>query len=138
MRKAIYLFFVLMLLVNTSYSQTQEKENTSEEVQRLQVVSNYELFPTDNIWILLKLDTRNGKINQVHFSVDKKYYRGEFVLNDQPLLPWTEADQEKPGRFTLYKTRNLYNFILLDKINGRTWQVQWSLNDEDRFIRPIW
>lgn len=142
MRKAIYLFFALMLLVNNSYSQvqaqTQEKENTSEEVQRLQIVSNYELFPTKNAWIFLKLDTRNGKINQVHYSTDTEHYRGELVVNDKSLLPWTEVDIEKPGRFTLYQTRNVYNFILLDRINGRTWQVQWSLDKEERFILPIW
>lgn len=28
-------------------------------------------------------------------------------------------------------------FILLDQINGRTWQVQWSLEPEKRIVIPI-
>ncbi|WP_282918373.1 hypothetical protein [Porphyromonas macacae] len=137
MKKIVYLFFALMFITKTGYSQTKEERNVSQEVQTSQI-SNYELVPTNNVWVFLKLDTRNGKINQLHFSVDTDSYRGELVVNDEPLLPWTEVGKEKPGRFTLYPTQNTYNFILLDRINGRSWQVQWSLDKEKRFIIPIW
>ena len=33
-------------------------------------------------------------------------------------------------RFKLYPTQNIYTFLLLDTINGRTWQVQWSLDNK--------
>ena len=45
-------------------------------------------------------------------------------LNPNSLL--RSYDDKVNGRFTLYPTQNYYNFILLDQINGRTWQVQWS------------
>jgi hypothetical protein len=32
---------------------------------------------------------------------------------------------------------NIFNFILLDTYDGRTWQVQWGLNDSDRIVVPI-
>ena len=41
------------------------------------------------------------------------------------------------GRFTLYPTKNMYNFILLDQVNGKTWQIQWSIDEENRMIIPI-
>jgi len=34
-------------------------------------------------------------------------------------------------------TENKNDFILLDKIDGRTWQVQWSIELESRVIVPI-
>ncbi|MEI6662551.1 MAG: hypothetical protein WCL01_10525 [Comamonadaceae bacterium] len=44
--------------------------------------------------------------------------------------PDAVATGGKPGRFTLYPTRNMYNFILLDQDVGRTWQIQWSTDKE--------
>ena len=51
--------------------------------------------------------------------------------------PLVTSDEEKAGRFTLYPTQNMYTFILLDKISGHTYQVQWALNEEERFVIPI-
>tara|TARA_B110000902_G_scaffold202997_1_gene230645 strand:- start:316 stop:900 length:585 start_codon:yes stop_codon:yes gene_type:complete len=39
---------------------------------------------------------------------------------------------ERNGRFFLYPTTNIYNFILLDQIDGRTWQVQWNIDKDKR------
>jgi hypothetical protein len=46
-------------------------------------------------------------------------------------------DEELNERFTLYPTQNMYNFILLDQIDGKTWQVQWSTDPELRGVVPI-
>ncbi|MBU3556248.1 hypothetical protein ICN18_01230 [Polynucleobacter sp. Ross1-W9] len=32
-------------------------------------------------------------------------------------------------RFVLYKTQNMWNFLLLDSRNGRIWQEQYSIKD---------
>lgn len=40
-------------------------------------------------------------------------------------------------RFKLFPTQNIYNFILLDKIDGKTWQVQWSFDEANRAVLPI-
>ena len=89
----------------------------------------FELFPTSNYWTFLKLDTSTGEIWQVHFSVDDANAKGTVPLNTIPL-----AEGGEPGRFTLYPTKNMYNFILLDQRDGRTWQVQWSFEEETRGI----
>jgi hypothetical protein len=46
-------------------------------------------------------------------------------------------ENEINDRFTLYPTDNMYNFILLDQHDGRTWQVQWSTEPENRVVMPI-
>lgn len=91
----------------------------------------YKLFPTQNLWTFIKLDTRSGKMWQVQYDV-KENNRGEVVLNDTPL-----AEKGKAGRFTLCPTQNIWTFILLDTADGRTWQVQWSQDEANRGIAPI-
>ena len=41
----------------------------------------------------------------------------------------------KNGRFKLYPTDNNYNFIMVDVINGFTYQVQWSTKSDERFVQ---
>ena len=43
----------------------------------------------------------------------------------------------KNGRFKLYPTGNLYNFIMVDVIDGRTWQVQWNTDYDKRLCYRI-
>ena len=93
----------------------------------------YQLFPTQNMWTFIKLNTRNGLMWQVQYDV-KGNNRFETELNSISLV--NEAD-EVNGRFMLYSTQNMYNFMLLDQIEGSVWQVQWSHDPEDRMIIPI-
>ena len=92
----------------------------------------YVTYPTENINTVLKLDTAVGTITQVHIGIGKDSTRGEFYINASPL-----ADTIENGRFALQKTGNMYNFILLDTVDGRVWQVQWSFNANNRIIFPI-
>jgi hypothetical protein len=85
------------------------------------------------MWTFIKLDTRNGKIWQVQYDVQDNN-RFETYLSSLPLV---SKDKEVNGRFTLYPTQNVFTFILLDQLDGRTWQVQWSIEPESRFIVPI-
>lgn len=95
----------------------------------------YSLYPTDNSWVSIKLDTRNGKLWQVHFSVTKDAFEGILSINTYSLV---SSDEEMAGRFTLVPTKNIYNFILLDQVNGRTYKVQWHNDNDKRFIREIY
>lgn len=97
-------------------------------------VSNFKLYPTQNMWNFLKLDTRTGKIWQVQYSVEEDGYRHETELNDEDL---TFGQNSKPGRFCLHPTLNIHNFILLDCEDGRVWQVQWSFGRSSRGILKI-
>lgn len=94
----------------------------------------YQLFPTDNYWTFIKLDTRNGKMWQVHFSLSEDGFQGEKQLNPRPLIL---TDDEIKGRFTLVPTKNIYNFLLLDQLTGKTYQVQWNNDFLNRLVKPI-
>lgn len=137
--KNFILICFLTLTVVYSYGQTEQdsisvvqKVEKKSEIQQLEVPI-YKLFPTENTWALLKLNTRNGKIWQVHFSISNDF-EGELSLNSYSLV---SPDEEINGRFTLYPTPNMYNFILLDQIDGTTWKVQWNNERDKRFIRRI-
>ena len=93
----------------------------------------YRLFSTRNMYTFIKLNTRNGQMWQVQWGTESKY-RYESILSD---ISRAYKDEEKNGRFFLYPTTNLYNFILLDQIDGRVWQVQWSTNVNQRMVDPL-
>ena len=93
----------------------------------------YRLFPTENMWTFIKLNTRNGKLWQVQYDV-KEDNRFVSELSTTALV---NADKEMNERFTMYSTKNMYTFILLDQIDGKTWQVQWSIDAKNSFVIPI-
>ncbi|MBQ2291810.1 MAG: hypothetical protein II248_06630 [Paludibacteraceae bacterium] len=106
--------------------------HVNDSLQQLQIVDidRYKLYPTQNTWTLLELDTQTGRVWQVQYSVEGSKYRFKTRLNSWSLLE--ESDLQVSGRFELYPTQNMYNFVLLDKISGKTWQVQWSTEYNSR------
>lgn len=111
----------------------QTNSNTKNTMPSPDVNVNFRLFQTNNRWTFLKLDTRNGVIEHVQYSTDGKAM--QYPLNSQPLA---EGEDAKPGRFFLYPTENTFNFVLLDQIDGRVWQVQWNIDEENRGVWRIW
>ena len=93
----------------------------------------YRLFSTNNTFNFIKLNTRNGQMWQVQWTL--KDNRFETILSDISLVT---IDEEKNGRFFLYPTTNTFNFILLDQIDGRAWQVQWNFDAEKRMVARIY
>ena len=130
--KKLLLFLLLYVSSISLHAQTKTKPNVLDNVKEIQG-SNFRLFPTTNMWTFIKLDTRNGLMWQVQYSLNSE---GRMVtsLNLDPLI---SLDKEVKDRFTLYPTQNMYNFILLDQISGKTWQVQWSIDYINRHITPI-
>jgi len=124
------ILYSLHLKGQTNQSATFISKKTEKKIE----APIYSLFPTENYWTFIKLDTRNGKIWQVHFTISEDGYEGELIINSDPLVL---TEEEVNGRFTLYPTKNTYNFILLDQINGRTYQVQWHNDKDKRFVSRI-
>ncbi len=95
----------------------------------------YELYPTQNIYTFLKLNTMTGQISQVQYSLDDDGARIEVPVNTASLV---SEGREKKDRFKLQPTHNMYNFLLLDQVTGQVWQVQWHIEPEKRgIIREI-
>lgn len=151
LRKTLILFsfvFVIGFLCqcqSSANSDKQEQRFTSKDTLVFQYMNAYlsqlrepkfQLFKTQNMWTFLKLDTETGQIWQVQYSVKGDDYRFETPLDLKKRV--SEYDDEPIcGRFTLYATDNMYNFILLDQIDGRCWQVQWSTEPSNRGVIRI-
>lgn len=132
MRKLLFVLFTITILgLNLVFAQ-DVKTNSAHTIASDE---NYKLYPTENMWNFIKLDTRTGKLWQVQFSTQGYEYRFQCVLSDDDL---SYEENIKPNRFELYPTKNTHNFILLDKVDGRVWQVQWSFEEEERMVLRIY
>ena len=133
MKTKFYILNITIFFITFS-TLSQEKQNVT--IQQKQVSENaiYQLFPTPNMYNFIKLNTRNGKMSQVQWGVEDKF-RFETTLSD---ISRVNLEEEKNGRFILYSTTNTYNLILLDQIDGRTWQVQWSTEEKNRMVMRVY
>ena len=121
-------------------------------------IERYKVYNTTNIYTSLLLDSATGRIWQLQIGVGDTD-RLETVLSDRKLAKSIETitkewDKEmkpyalkeyinertvaKNGRFKLYPTDNNYNFIMVDVINGNTYQVQWNTKSKKRFVSRFW
>lgn len=123
--KKLLIFIIAILFALPSFAQETYVPSAPQSASEPTDGSAYKLFPTQNMWTFLKLDTRNGRVWRVQFTVKDEKYRFEDVVSDERLI---DVLDEKNGRFTLYATQNTYNFVMLGQIDGRCWQVQWGSN----------
>jgi hypothetical protein len=93
----------------------------------------YRLFPTQNMWTFIKLNTTNGQMWQVQYGMELD----SRIISNLNIEPLVNKEKEVNDRFTLYPTQNMYTFILLDQLDGRTWQVQWSHDPVSRIVLQI-
>lgn len=137
MKRFYFTVFSLVILLVACNNSLPKAEQVKEQVSifgapATNTSKRYKLYPTDNMWTFVKLDTSNGKMWQVQYSVKGDEYRFESVLNDVEL-----TNSQINGRYELYPTKNMFNFILLDTFKGVTYQVQWSTKPDDRAVIPI-
>ena len=99
---------------------------------RINGFDRFKLYATENIYNFLLLDTETGKIDIVQWSLDDGK-EGSATINDKDLSLDTGC-----GTFELYPTKNLYQFLLLDKVKGRKWHVQWGFKASERWIKRIY
>lgn len=131
MKKMILI--VAIALVSIASASAQNTSAATRGGKQTEVlVPGFKLFPTTNMWIFLKLDTSKGLVKMVQYSMEEKN-RLEAPIN---YLPLASGEDAIPGRFNLYATQNMWTFILLDEVDGRTWQVQWSLDGKEGIV-PI-
>lgn len=148
------LFTVSIILGVTSvFAQTKQKtvlnDSTLVRIDSLLRVNNawlehieldlslkqrYKLYQTDNIYTFLQLDTKTGMIEQVQWSLDSDN-EGSVSINIEDLTYGLGCGS---GSFELYPTKNMYQYLLLDKTTGRKWHVQWGMESSKRWIRRIY
>lgn len=121
-RKLIMILVIFTLIFTLSGCSDTKAANDNEI---------YKIYPTQNIWTFIKLDTRDGRMWQLQYAINDDEKRFSLPINEIPMI---DDMGKQVGRFTLCPTQNMYNFILLDQISGRTWQIQWSMEDVNRGI----
>ena len=73
------------------------------------------------------------KVEDSECNLDSIYKEGSATLNNEDLSLGTGC-----GTFELYPTKNIYQFLLLDKVTGRRWHVQWGFESSKRWIKRIY
>lgn len=127
MKKLILLFVAFVCLINVSAQQTEyAPQMATSSIYNKD--AKFLLFPTKNMFIFLKLDTSTGELWMVQYSTTGTQMEVIFPSLYYPLVSSTEQSN---GRFFLYPTQNMYNFLLIDQIDGRVWQAQWSTELEN-------
>lgn len=159
MRKLLILQFLLAFCIPYAHSkiiETQVKTNSSNQqsdslsrMDTLVMINNnileqveldlslknrFKIYQTENIYQLLKLDTKTGKIYQIQWSLNKEEEMTLTINSEDLSLDGGYGS----GSFELYPTKNMYQFILIDKTDGRTWHVQWGTDSLKRWIRRIY
>lgn len=141
--KHFVLFYILIAIAINGYSQSTKNSvcdstliyitKQLEDIDfRINGMNRFKLYPTENIYTLLKLDTATGKIDQLQWSLDSDK-EGSFTINNDDLSLGSGS-----GTFELYPTKNMYQFILLDKVTGRQWHIQWGMEASKRWIRRFY
>jgi hypothetical protein len=130
MRKLLFVSIFALMTISVFAQSTSEAPHQNISTDSTVV---YRLFATKNIYTFIKLNTRNGQMWQIQWGTGKNETFNT-LLSDISIV---NKEEERNGRFFLYPTTNIYNFILLDQIDGRAWQVQWG-DKKDRMVIPIY
>lgn len=123
MKRFVFLLFILVSITATAQSDKDFKIYFSPDSD-----VTYRLFKTQNMHIFIKLNTSDGTMKLVQYSTESIDDMLEVSLSDTKLATGNDV---KNGRFYLYPTDNFFTFLLLDQVDGRVWQVQWSTDPKD-------
>ena len=93
----------------------------------------YKIYQTENTYNLLKLDSRTGRVWQVQYRM-KNVEASVVSVNFIGIVFESEGWD---GRFELYPTKNMYTFIMIDTGTGDTYQVQWGMSYDYRFVEKL-
>jgi hypothetical protein len=117
--------------------------NSVEEIKELAI----ERYKADSAYWEEKKENWYKKKSDTTLTEEDFYYKTEEDLaswyKPKPLEESLKraldySPKARNGRFFLYPTDNIYNFILLDQIDGRAWQVQWNIEKSDRMVIRIY
>ena len=103
----LVIIFLLLCISIKGYSQT------------------YQFFSTRNYHTQLRLNTKTGEVYQIQDDGQSWLVHSESTPNGENIY-----------RYSLYPTRNMWTFILLDRFTGKLWQCQFSV-EGDNYIFSV-
>lgn len=96
--------------------------------------NRYKLYPTENIYTFLELDTKTGRVWQLQWAMESEN-EGGLPIVDFDLV--SQEDSYGSNVFELYPTKNIYQFILVNKVNGQAWHLQWGMENSKRWVKKM-
>lgn len=101
------------------------------ELKDGELPNGFILYPTENMWTFIELDTYTGRLWQVQYDVSGD---DRFIL---PINEWL-IDYNGEPIFYVNPTRSMYQFYLDNGNSGERYQFQWSTKGADyRWIKKI-
>lgn len=87
--------------------------------------NRFQLFPTQNIWNFILLDSYTGRLWQVQFSSQD--------LDALMCIPTNETELASTSRpiFSISPLTSMYQYYLINESNGSMWKFQWSTKGND-------
>ena len=142
MKKTLILFILsfwgIVSYAQNTVSEIDTKEESSLSNEKLvemyglipkeekgYIAPRFKLYQTENIHILLKLNTATGAIWMLQYEMNDA--KAKLIPISEEAAAWVD-EEGRPGRFDLYPTKNIHTFIMLDTEKGTTYQVQWDTN----------
>lgn len=110
MKRLIYLLLLFIFSFSAIHAENEKVVIPTNKS------TNYALYPVET-GVFLRLDTRDGTIQAIVPSDSKK----NRVINSHPLV-----SDNKPGRFELYPTDYIWDWLLFDNVTGEMWMLKWS------------
>ena len=139
--KKVFLAIVLLMISISAFGQVYEAPLSQEQRDSvlLQIshrldknakAGRYKIYPTKNVYTSLRLDTFTGEVWAIQIGLGEDTTAGCYKISEKvgPEMEWYNL----VGRYELYPTENMYNFILLNTVDGFVYQVQWSIDKNKR------
>lgn len=132
MKRCLILCFLLLSIIGVKAQQV-DSAFLADMQQTTKILPRYKMYKTENNFILLKMDTRTGKVWMTQF-------RSGSTQNMEIPVSYYVIEREHDswnGRFEMYATNNIYKFIIVDTYLGDTYLLQWNSEYDKRFIEKI-
>lgn len=93
----------------------------------------FELIKTKNMWTFIMLDSYTGRLWQIQYSSHSLEQLMCIPINSRKL-----SLNENKSIFTVQPMTSMYQFYLINNLNGAMWKFQWTTKgDEYRWIEPF-
>jgi hypothetical protein len=91
-------------------------------------IERYSLHKTKNMWTYILLDETKGKLWQCQFSV-KEGDDSRFCLS----INSSSLSSTTIRKFSIQPLTSMFQYYLINQLNGEMWMFQWSTKDEDGY-----
>lgn len=94
--------------------------------KKLYWTNRFQMFATQNIWTFILLDTYDGRLWQVQYSI--KDFDNLLCI---PINEYELVSNNEKCIFSIQPLTSMYQYYLINNSNGDMWKFQWSTKGDD-------